>query len=109
VLVRHVALKPHGASVPSGLDAFALRQMCTSFQVASNDLCDALASVARRLCTTFVNPAGLSYFVADQYIALDKKPGVRPIGIGETVHCLVTRSVLAIICGDIQTAAARSS
>ena len=55
--------------------------MCTSFQVASDDVCDALACVARSLCTTFVNPVGLPSIVASRRIALDKKPGVRPIGI----------------------------
>jgi len=44
-----VAVKLHGAAGLSGLDTFAWRRMCTSFQVASEDLCDALASVARRL------------------------------------------------------------
>ena len=76
VHLRRVALKLHGAAGPLGLDASAWRRMCTSFQTASDDLCDALSAVARRLCTSFVDPAGLSSFVACRLIALDKNPGV---------------------------------
>ena len=55
-----------------------------SFKRASNDLCNALAAVARRLCTTLVHPDGLSAFVACCLIPLNKNPGVIPIGIGES-------------------------
>lgn len=41
-----------------------------------------LASVARKLCTTLVDPKGLEAFVAGRLIVLNKKPGVRPIGVG---------------------------
>ena len=43
--------------------------------------CNALASLARRLCTDYVDPAGLTAFTACRLIALDKCPGVRPIGV----------------------------
>lgn len=79
--------------------------MCTSFQTASDDLCDALSAVARRLCTSFVDPAGLSSFVTCRLIYLDKNPGVRPIGIGEAVCCLIAKAILSIIHDDIQAAA----
>ena len=105
VHLRRVALKLHGAAGPSGLDASAWRRMCTSFQTASDDLCDALSAVARRLCTSFVDPAGLSSFVACRLIALDKNPGVRPIGIGEAVRRLIAKAILSIIRDDIQAAA----
>lgn len=91
--IRRAALRTGGAPGPSGLDAAAWRHMCTSFQQVSDDLCEALAGVARRLCTVFVDPCGLTAFVACRLIALDKCPGVRPIGIGETVH-----RVIAIFC-----------
>ena len=62
-----------GAAGPSGLNAHCWRRLCTLFKSASHELCHSLALLARRLCTTFVDP-----------IALDKCPGIRPIGICET-------------------------
>ena len=50
--------------------------------------------MARCLCTSFVDPAGLSSFGACHLIALDKNPEVRPIGIGET---LIAKAILSII------------
>ena len=35
-------------------------------------------------------------------IALDKCPGVRPIGIGELACCILGKAILAIVSGDIQ-------
>jgi hypothetical protein len=35
------------------------------------------------LCTRFIDPLGISAFISGRLIALDKQPGVRPIGIGE--------------------------
>ena len=55
-LIKKVACLTQGAAGPSGVDAFAWKRMCTSFGSASNNLCHALASVAKRLCTTQVAP-----------------------------------------------------
>ena len=54
--------------------------MCTAFQSASRDLCDALAAVTKRISTEHVDPSGLTAFIASRLIPLDKQPGVRPIG-----------------------------
>ena len=67
------------------LDASDWRRMCTSFRTISDNLCDALSDVARRLCTSFIDPAGISSFVTCRLIALDMNPGVHPIGIGGSV------------------------
>ena len=79
--------------------------MCTSFKSASADLCDSLASTTRRICSSFVDPRGLSAFVACRLIALDKRPGVRPIGVGETSRRIVGRAIAASISDDSQDAA----
>ena len=79
--IRFAALNTRGAAGPSGLDAHCWRRLCTSFHAASWDLCHSLALLARKLCVSFVDPTGLSAFLACRLIALDKCPGVRPIGI----------------------------
>ena len=52
-----------------------------------------------------VDPHGLSAFVAGRLIALVKCPGVRPIGIGETVRRIIGKAITATITEDIQDSA----
>ena len=75
-LIHNTVLKMDGAAGPSGLDATAWKRMCTSFKTSSADLCESLASTARRLCSEYVDLTGISALVACQLIALDKCPGV---------------------------------
>ena len=82
-----------------------METICTSFQAVSDDLCYALSLFSKRLCTEFVDPSALSSFVACRLIALDKNPGVRPIGVGETVRRLIAKVVLSVLYNDIQSAA----
>ena len=57
--------------------------MVTGFKETSSNLCNAVAALTRRLATEFVDPAGLSALLANRGIAIDKCPGLRPIGVGE--------------------------
>jgi len=45
-----------------------------------------------------------SPFLACRLIALNKNPGVRPIGLCETTRRIVAKAILFITCGDIQDA-----
>ena len=101
---RSAALRTKGAAGPSGIDAHNWRRLCTSFKADSNDLCHALALVAKRLCTSYVDPEGLLPMMACRLIALDKCPGVRPIGICETVRRIIAKEVLFATRGDLQEA-----
>ena len=58
--IRNAAIHTNGSAGPSGLDANGWKSLCTSFQNSSSDLCNSLALVARRLCTTYIDPAGLT-------------------------------------------------
>ena len=107
-VVQSAALKTSGAAGPSGLDAYCWRRLCTCYGTASSDLCQALADVAKRLCTSYIDPACIAPFVACCLIPLNKNPGVRPIGIGDTARRIIAKSVLTIIRGDIQDAAGTS-
>ena len=81
--------------------------MVTAFSAASDTLCDSLASCARRLVTTYVDPLSLRVeaFTACRLIPLDKRPGVRPIGIGEVVRRIVAKAILSVTGNQIQEAA----
>ena len=103
--IRFAALSTKGAAGPSGLDAYCWRRLCTSFHSISHDLCHSSALFARRLSTSFVDPKGLTSYLACRLIALDKCPGVRPIGICETVRRIVTKAILYVTKADVQEAA----
>ena len=79
--------------------------MCTSFHNASRGLCDATVTIARHLCTSMVDPKALRGFTWSRLISLDKRPGVRPVGIGEVPRRLIGKAILSIIKEDIMRVA----
>ena len=103
--IKSAVLQTEGSAGPSGIDAKAWRRLCTSFHSASIELCKSLAALARRLCTSLVYPCGIAPFLACRLIALDKNPGVRPIGICEVTRHIISKAVLSILRVDIQEAA----
>lgn len=90
-LVRRVALNTKGAAGPSGLNAYCWKRLCSAFGKASDDLCHALALPAKRMCCNFVDPQILAPLLACRLIALEKMPGVRPIGVVRHIEELLLR------------------
>ena len=78
-LIRSVALQISGAAGPLGADARSWRLYCTSFGSTSADLCHAISAFGHRICTSYVDPTGLTAYTACRLIPLDKNPGVRPL------------------------------
>ena len=71
--------------------------------------CEAVASMTRRLCQQYVDPSGLTAFIACRLVALDECPGVRPVGIGEVVRRIAGKAILSVtgmavqeVTGDLQ-------
>ena len=104
-LIRKAALKTNGAAGPSGADANFWKRICTSFEIVSDDLCTSLALVAKKISSTYVDPDGLSSYTACRLIALDKRPGVRPIGIGEVVRRIISKAIINVIRDEIKDVA----
>ena len=104
-VIRSAALHTTGAAGPSGLDALAWRRLSTSFKTASSELCHSLALTAKRICTQLIDPATIAPLTASRLIALDKNPGVRPIGIGDTARRIIAKATLNITRQDIQEVA----
>ena len=107
-MIRTAAMHTDGAAGPSGINAHAWRRMCCAFKSASSDLCNALALLAKRLCTTYVDPTGLAPLLACRLIALDKCPGVRPIGVCEVARRIISKAILSVLKMDIQEATGSS-
>ncbi len=63
-VIRTAALCTTRAAGPSRIDAKGWRRLCTAFKTASADLCHSLALLAMRISTTYVDPNGLSPFLA---------------------------------------------
>ena len=64
-----------------------------------------MAAVAGRISTEYVDPVGLSAFVASRLIALDKCLGVRPIGIGKVSRRIIRKAILQVVRNDVQEVA----
>ena len=52
-----------------------------------------------------MDPQHLQAFNASLLIPLDKNPGVRPIGIGETIRRIIGKSVMTLLKGDVTQSA----
>jgi len=102
-IVRKAVTKTRGGSGPSGLDADGWRKILLSNNhgEAPKDLCTAIAKVCKRLCTETCN--SLMPFLACRLIPLDKKPGLRPIGVGEVLRRIIGKVVIYSLKTDVMS------
>ena len=90
---------------------------CKSFKKSGTNLCSAIATMTRRLCTEYVDPHSIEAILANRLIPLDKGEGkVRPIGVGEVIHQIMGKCVKSVTkqdvintCGSLQVCAGHKS
>ena len=103
-MVRDAPLRTKGSGGPSGVDANGFRRIltCKSFKRSGTELCEAIASMTKRLCTKYVDPRGLEAILANRLIPLDKGEGaVRPIGVGEVLRRIMGKCVTKVTKPDV--------
>ena len=102
------AKRTGGSSGPSGMDSDGWKRILCSkqFKAKPMELCDSLADLARKLCTHHINPVYLKAFTACRLVPLNKKPGVRPVGIGEVLRRIVGKALTKVANGDLAVATA---
>ena len=85
-----------GAAGPLCFDSHDWKSVLVSgqFGTSSNDLCEAIASMAKALCTEDRTLNGaMSALMACLLIPLDKDPRLMPIGIGEVLRRIIGKMV----------------
>ena len=103
-MVRDAALRTKGLGGPSGIDANGFRRIitCKSFKRSGTELCGAIASMTKRLCTEYVDPRGLEAILANRLIPLDQgERAVRPIGVGEVLRRIMGKCVTKVTKPDV--------
>ena len=108
----HILLIAHqlqGGAGPGGCDASHWRDILLRYGSSSTRSCDSVAGLCHCLCNSIVPWDSIRALVASRLIALDKCPGVRPIGIGETLRrvigksvCMATRLDADLVCSSDQ-------
>lgn len=104
-MVWKKALQTHGSAGPSGLDARGWRRLLSSTLCgnAAGDLRNTMAALTRKLATT--NCHHIEALTACRLIPLDKKPGCRPIGVGEVLRRIIGKCIMAVVKEDVRSAA----
>ena len=99
--------KISGSGGPTGVDAeHWVRIICSQFYGSlSTSLAQSIADFSKIYCTQHIKPDSLKEFLAGRMVALDKNPGVRPIGVGEVLRRIVSKAVTTTLNADIQRAA----
>ena len=104
-LILKAAMLTKGGSGPSGLDAYGWRKILTSrsFGTASSEFRKTFASFVKSLCVEEIkNADSLEPFISCRLIPLDKRSGLRPIGV---LRRIAGKAVMIILKKDVLQAA----
>ena len=96
-----------GSAGPSTTDGDFFQHILLhkNFKGAGQSLRDELARFARLIATEFIDPQIIQPYLNSRLIPLNKCPGVRPIGVGETVRRIVGKAIAWTLKLDIQKTA----
>ena len=95
-VVERVASQLHGAAGPSGVDAISLANWLLRFGTESFRLRMEIAFFTQWLANDSPPWAAFRALMACRLVALDKQPGTRPVGIGESFRRLMAKCVLRV-------------
>jgi hypothetical protein len=107
-----IARRIQGSAGPGGCDSAHWQDALLRFGSHSRKLCDAIAYLTRQVSNSIINWDRIQALLSNRLVALDKCPGIRPIGIGETLRrivgkavCFVTREDVELVCESNQLCA----
>ena len=101
------ALRTKGSAGPSGMDSeLYCRILCSKcFGSSCKSLREEIATFTKNIATKSYHPDLLQAYVSSRLIALDKNPGVRPIGVVEVLRRIVGKTISHHCQNEIKEAA----
>ena len=112
ISIQNAARDIDGAGGPSQVSAQIWKHMiCSRFHhKEAEKLAQTIAEFVKVLCTEQLPSEYLTEFLAGRLIPLDKDPGsenpeIRPIGIGEVLRRIASKTVTRFLKNDIQLSA----
>ena len=100
--VMHVARWLRGGAGPGGSDSSAWQDWLLRYGAQSERLRDSVAHLTRVTSNGSMPWRVLQALMSSRLIALDKCPGVRPIGIGECLRRVMAKAVMVVAGGDVR-------
>ena len=97
-----VAKTMQGGAGPGGTDATAWQNWMLRYGGASTQLRQCIGDLATWMSNGIQEGDACRAIMANRLIALDKCPGVRPVGIGEILRRILAKCVLRICGGDVK-------
>ena len=99
--IEKTARKLRGSTGPSGADSDHWKSVLLRFGSRSEMLRDCIATLACKMGNEVLPWKKLRALMSCRLIALDKRPGIRPIGIGECLRRLLAKSISDCTKGDL--------
>ena len=100
--VEKVAHQIQGSAGPGGSTALHWHCFLLHYGTSSSRLRDAVAGLACRLSNGIVAWDEIRALMSCRLLALDKCPGVRPIGVGEVLQRILCKVVAMATCADLE-------
>ena len=101
VQIEKTARKLCGSAGPSGADSDHWKSVLLRFRSRSELLRDCIATLACKMSNEVLPWKKLRALMSCRLIALDKRPGIRPVGIGECLRRLLAKSISDCTKGDL--------
>ena len=110
--INVIAHRIKGSAGPGGCHSSHWQDALLRFGSLSQKLRDIVANLSSMIANSLCDWSLIRALFANRLIALDKCPGIRPIGIGESLRriisktiCLLTRDDVEFACGSHQLCA----